>query len=691
MIKGKRQFRILIKDTFFVSLLLFFVLSWFEWREPDSVSAYFCHYWIIIIPMVLSVVLSGINFFKKNSKYIFLVCFLLLAFKNHLISNTFSNHSFLKQKIDHEFFLMIFFLTIATGIFILWKERELVKRLVETNEKKSQLYYWQKNKSACTNLLAYLSLKLKKRNWIYGSAILILLLLLFLASEPLTKDFIGGDEWHMYNLAKTISETGQLETEWSFLYNEPDFHYEAETIPSLYLALWFKLFGESIHIAHLSSLSVAILFVLFSYGVIKKIFNRHISLLFLVYFATTPFFVWHSVYIRGYIYLLLLSIIVYYLLVKIALERKIKGIALLAIVIFLLTLVMKDIRDFSLVFLVPLAMILLYKTYQHYKHLISSKLKIVTMSFIVIMIFVAFVILPKIKDSLPYHGHFKENLSLSWMAMERGLFNFPPQLFIVILLSATIFSVITFKINRTFSKKMLSLVTIWISITFIYSYFPNEAKLIPRYMIPLVLLNFILLITSSYLFLLALTKNKSMAFSVCIALIALSNCLFWTTNTLNGWGSAYNYVDMYEKEMYTSPGKIKEKTEIMYNVLYNEISQKENNRVALLSEYAIDPRSKTLSPLAEKINIFNLRSFQYKSKFIQSPLENYSLSEYKDPIKKEVLERISKDYDTTFIVYQTRKAYKFKAQEGFANELGFHKISGSGINNSGVEIFAKNE
>lgn len=533
-------------------------------------------------------------------------------------------------------------------------------------------------------------LKKEKPYLIIVSAVIIVL---FLSTLPLLKDFISGDEWHLYNLAKTITETGQLETEWNFFYNKPDFEYKQETLPSLYLAGWFFIFGEKILVAHLSSFFIAMLFLFLSYFFISKFLNKKIAILFILYFATTPFFVIQSIYIRGYVWMLLFSIVLYWIIIKIAFEKNIKKFLFLALISFFISYLLKDIRIFGILFIFPTLFFLLFNLTNR----LPKKIQKGFLFFYLISISLLFIFQSKIislvTKFIPIESLIKPNISFSLVGIERSIFNLNPIFFLVSLgLSFALF-IFLFKLTKKkkivmpeYFRNLFVLLVILIIFHLAYGTTPRESLLIPRYMIILLPLNFIVILGILFPLFEVKLKNKRNAFFLFLTIILSLNLFFWKTDDLNGWSNGYNFTDIYNRGDSTSRGRIKEKAGIMYQILEKEFSKEENQQIALLTEYYADPRMKKISSFSAKIDLIALRYLAHKTHYVKVPYNDY-LQIARNPISEEYIKKIIDEFDSVYIIFQTRKDYKFENQLISLNNLSFNKISGEYLDNSGIEIF----
>ena len=193
-----------------------------------------------------------------------------------------------------------------------------------------------------------------KEGWWYSGTLIAIIIINFIFVFPLLGDFIGGDEFHTYSVAKTLSKTGKFNLAWNFLYNTPGYNYKMSLIPQVNLAIFFKLFGENIVIAHMSSFLFSIVFIFLSYYLIKKFLNKPIAIFFIIYFTTTPFFIFQSIYIREYIYLLVISLTIPFLLIKISMIQKNKNLFFYIAFTLILIYIAYGLRIFSLLFLIPL-------------------------------------------------------------------------------------------------------------------------------------------------------------------------------------------------------------------------------------------------------------------------------------------------------------------------------------------------
>jgi hypothetical protein len=569
--------------------------------------------------------------------------------------------------------LIAFFIALASGIKLILNNKNHF--LSQKNKKNDSILKFNFK----TNKKIYLTL-------------LFLIITLFIAVYPLIGKFLNGDEWHVYNLAKTITETGQLQTQWNFLYNQPDFLYYPETPTSIYTAIWFFIFGESTEIAHLASFSIAILFIVFNFQFLKSIFNKHLAILFSIFFTTTPFFVFQSIYIRGYIYILTATSIIIFSSIKLIETKKKWDLIKILLLSSVLILITSDMRSFAFLLFIPLILGMLLNIKNRY--VFKEKTEKIFLSVILFIIAITITFSHQIFSFINKYYSIPSEISInpefSWIALERSIFNFNPQIFILIFLISIIFSIVIFfkkiKLSTKYRNFYFILFTALI-LNFIFGFLAVKSRLIPRYMISLIFLNFLTLFFVAFEIIKIYTKSKKLIYFVFIILIISTNLAFWKTSRINHWSSGYNYTDIYDQDKTTKETRLKEKTEIMYAILEKEISNPDYKKVALMTEYISSPENKNISYLNQKITLLGLRYFDYASKFITRPKNGYNQNDYKDPINKKALKNILGEYDLVLVTYPTRKAYKFEIQNQYLKNYNFQKISGKNIDNSGIEIY----
>jgi 4-amino-4-deoxy-L-arabinose transferase-like glycosyltransferase len=538
----------------------------------------------------------------------------------------------------------------------------------------------------------------QKIKWTHSLFILFIVASVFLAAKPLMNDFLNGDEWHVYNLAKTIVETGQLENEWNFLYDKPDFPYRQETPTSIYLAAWFKIFGEHVIVAHLSSFLIATLFIILFFAFAKKNFNTVIALASTAYFCTTPFFIFQSIYIRGYIHILLISLIIYYISTKIYNEKINKKTWFWIIFALFLIYLAKDIRIFSIMLVLPL---LLAFSLRIYRDKIKQKLPqkiirdagIFIVSVLILAIIFNKVTITIIKFIFPASkSAIKEDVRFSLVALERSLLNIPITLFLLSLIFVLSFLFFNYLRKRELNKKdrtAVFLFTVLIIFQLLYGFLAKENTIIPRYTIFLMPLNIILIFYFLYHFLSNKIKKEKIVLSIMIIIAFFFNLNLWKSSIINGWSSGYNYIDMYNENQTTSKGRIKEKTNMLYEILKKDFENYPDKNIALISEYNNSPENKKISQYKDRIDIYNYRliDIDYSSGIYQYNRDMYWVNENQRPIKEETIREIIEKYDLTYIIYQTRKEYKFMKQRAYPVLNEFERISGMNIDNSGIEIY----
>jgi hypothetical protein len=142
--------RLLAKDALFVSLSLFLIFSWFEWRNPGISSGIF-HPGVLFIFFLFSIVVYQLDWIKEKTidqkkkmtimaQYGFLISLLLTTLGSLNFSFiqkiTFLANivNFLETNIFYTASLAIFF-----GFFTFWLERDRIKKEVEDDEEKEKL------------------------------------------------------------------------------------------------------------------------------------------------------------------------------------------------------------------------------------------------------------------------------------------------------------------------------------------------------------------------------------------------------------------------------------------------------------------------------------------------------------------------------------------------------------------------
>ncbi|MDP2947887.1 MAG: glycosyltransferase family 39 protein, partial [Nanoarchaeota archaeon] len=534
-----------------------------------------------------------------------------------------------------------------------------------------------------------------KEGWWYSGTLIAIIIINFIFVFPLLGDFIGGDEFHTYSVAKTLSKTGKFNLAWNFLYNTPGYNYKMSLIPQVNLAIFFKLFGENIVIAHMSSFLFSIVFIFLSYYLIKKFLNKPIAIFFIIYFTTTPFFIFQSIYIREYIYLLVISLTIPFLLIKISMIQKNKNLFFYIAFTLILIYIAYGLRIFSLLFLIPLIFSSLINIYTRSIKKLKKPILILINCFIFLILILTYIFRNTLyelaKKELTGGGFLKDNLIFDWKSFDLSFFVINP-LFLKTIFTILIFISLFYIINsqkQNIIKNVIILTLIFILLHLTYGYTAKVDLIAPRYLSILLPLNFILLFFSLYFILKIIIQKRNIIFIILLFFIILSNFTYWTSVIINSdYNSGDNFIDFYDQENSTSIGRIKEQTDVAYPIILNDILKKNDSGVSfMVGEYIVDPRLSYFNKVSNKINLYCARWLPYNFKEpIKCSGKNYLLN-YPYDMNYSYFKLILNNSDSTYLIFPSRKAYKYPALINFGKLDNFSKISGTSVDDSGVEVY----
>lgn len=517
-------------------------------------------------------------------------------------------------------------------------------------------------------------------------------------SIPLWFKFMSEDGWHIYSVAKGFLETGQC-VAWSFLYDAPGYYYSSNCFVAIYLSGFFAIFGESVVVAKIALLPITFLVLLVAYLLVKKLFDRHLALLVVVFFATNPFFIFTANYVRVYIFIFLAAFLLYYLMFKwLEIEdynwRKILGFLL---AIGLLMFVGFEMRAFFISLLPAVVLIVTFKLLRFSKVALKKERAIVAGSLLLIA-------------SAPLINYFKdkywylrpESTVFRWYTFTISFFDVDPLLIKIIfatLLFLVLMSVIELAVGRRkkinhWEKSFLFLAVIFITVHLIYGVLVAEGKVTHRYVSHIMPINFIILFFGIYYYTRVFFRKSTLAvYVVGTAMIVLFNGYFWTHSDLNGpSGSWFNYVDMYWPSLATDFGRLKSNYEKAFYIINASIDIKNDKKVALIISPFNAPELKILQDRKDVVDIISIVKKEYLFTNVLNRFYNWEDYEFltelgRYQVKKSALDNYLKKYDKVFVVWQARKSWKWAPMLEYLESLNFDKISGLGIDDTNVEVY----
>ena len=367
-----------LANLFFIVLLIL-VFSKFLPVFWSSNLLYFFFGVVVINTIYLTSEVKKIPEDKRDkSSIVFLAKYFFILFLIVIATN-----QFLKRQIITDLMAYITAVTIACGFLTFYAHRNRVEKELEdekakeeTAEQKRKLEFDKKFPRLTKLNLSYGfgNAKLEK-NWVkrWGYYILCAILSPFIWVIRLPYNLvkwgykegwwcstifiiiliIGGsnifvnlgklplhqDENLHFITAYGFKETGQF-VQWNFLYNIPGEEYTRNFIYTYFVFLSCKLFGFSEFSTRLPGALVGFFGIFLIYFISKPIFkNKKISLVGAYIYSVNDVIIYFSRFVRGYIFLIILSIIIFYLCNTLFKETKfkkgiIKGVIILLLFIF---------------------------------------------------------------------------------------------------------------------------------------------------------------------------------------------------------------------------------------------------------------------------------------------------------------------------------------------------------------------
>ncbi|MCG8568944.1 MAG: hypothetical protein MJB14_02285, partial [Spirochaetes bacterium] len=199
------------------------------------------------------------------------------------------------------------------------------------------------------------------------TGLLLIVIYVFLFTYPNMDQLYLQDEYHIYNMAKTYAETGELEIAWDFFNDEPGYHYKDDLgfkLITIYLGIFFKIFGESSITAHYSFFLLSIIFIFLFYSVLKKHFMKDIAFFSTLFLCMIPFLIYYSIMIRAYIWLLVFYTIMLDNIFNIFSNFRIKSILINSVIFFVLLYLAYELREFSIFYIFPYIIVIGYNSYK---------------------------------------------------------------------------------------------------------------------------------------------------------------------------------------------------------------------------------------------------------------------------------------------------------------------------------------
>lgn len=312
--------RLLAKDALFVSLSLFLIFSWFEWRNPGNIEN-------IVKPGILfffslfSWAIYKINQIKEKAiaqkkkiiavaQYGFLISLALTTIGSldflFIQKITFLANivNFLKANIFYTAGLAIFF-----GFFTFWLERDRIKKEVEDDEEKEKLEEEKREnefpqKYPKINKIPVLRGIIKwgyKEGWQYSIG-LIMVFFIFAGIRFYMFRFKGSyaDEYFQIISGINLFENGELPKLVKYTEN---WQYNRGSHVSFLVGLFMFIFGKTIFVAKTVPITLGCLnFIMLSYISKSIINNKLLRITYLLLFSFLSWSIFNHFYIRGYVF-----------------------------------------------------------------------------------------------------------------------------------------------------------------------------------------------------------------------------------------------------------------------------------------------------------------------------------------------------------------------------------------------------
>jgi len=534
----------------------------------------------------------------------------------------------------------------------------------------------------------------KGKYWVGGKILFIFSIIIFLCfTFPLLNKEIRGDEWHQFNLAHGLLKTGEF-NEWNFIYDRPEFEYNRGHPATIVISLFFAIFGTNEVTARAPGLIMALLFLFLLYYLVNNILKEKIlSSLIVFYFASNPVFIQTASYLRGYIYIMPITLLFFIKILNfVDSDKNIKNIRLFSFSVFLLWIAYK-IHLIGATLAIPLALALFLKIIKFFKS--SNRLSKFVLGFGSIgLLYPLFLSIYPIY--IKQKGFTKEELIFSSHSSVLSLLNM--DIYFVIMALLFFLFILLFRSsrkNKKTNKKIIFLIVSTLGIHLFYDLFAYSNKgTVPRYMIQLLILNPLLF----YLALFWIFKNigikKNFIALLLLINIAAVNFSLFTNNRINtNWSSEYNYIDMYGGvDAATSIGRQEVYHEIAYPKIIEKVNQiPQDKKIIILSDMVIENYYfQNLNNRSNDIALTTMRCLSYGFQNItRGKIISDSDAKCQEVGSIEDILQYQKTFDYGFIFWPYRKYYKVNQdiRGKINNNSSFEKISGRGVDDSYIETY----
>lgn len=367
---------------------------------------------------------------------------------------------------------------------------------------------------------------------------LVIVLVIFSAlSIPRLNDPVMGDEFHQFNAAVGLLETGVL-WEWNFITQEI-FNEYSRSWPTTYLhAGSIGVFGINETAARLPSfiagLLVLILLYRFAFYVTQ---SKNIALGATLMMATNPWFVWYATYIRMYIFLLLASLLFFFTLSKIFTLGKTKYAIhfVIAACIFgtlgaLIHETFFALLPATIIYLLIRSMALIRRDKQA---ILIPKLLLIGIT--LIMLFAPLLLFWKEKLLSPFQSYFEATTGFVNSVSIFSFFTFPALLaLLLIILGGVIF--FYQKAQPEARRRFLFISFFFVAIHITYAFFSNVPHV--RYITVVLPLNVILLTTGLFYFFRLWGPGRRLSIAILLSTVAIFNVVMWYSPTIHQYNES---------------------------------------------------------------------------------------------------------------------------------------------------------
>lgn len=532
-----------------------------------------------------------------------------------------------------------------------------------------------------------------KEGWVYSVSLFAIIVLFFVIvfvggriSFP-----VGGDELHIFNTALGYTQSGEFQ-QWDWFTDSALRTYNRAREYSYFLSQVFQVFGASPLTARMPGLIAAATVIFLSYTLLKSLFkSKTLAIVFSFWLSTNTFFIFYATIVREYIFYILAVLLAYVIFFRSfdGEKKRIRPVFLIITTLILLFInLVLDKPNFFLAY-PAFGIVVAFYFYRWYVAKWEKGIRRKTILTAVLLLFagILFAIRSQYIHALA-QGYLRP-FAFSEQFTEVSFLNLPYAYFLAFLLLGGSLVGVTLLRNKApirFYRGLFYFFTIFVFSQFIIIFLLHSA-LGPhaRYVAHLVLVNFLLVFGLGYIVLKIMgIQRERVIGGILLALAVVLNFSLISQESIQ-------YNTWKRPNEYAMQRMFNQKTSEELGVYPPNHSQ----AASILAQYA--------SPNTYLID-GGLSYYSYYYKDIGLPAENYYTFCFKTSAYKNLNYLCDEDgrvtlthlqsfldehvEDTVLVTWLKRKEKSIRDDvvEGIMS-LNFEKISGTGIDDSNIEMF----